>query len=122
MSFKNGLLPFVSILLPQRLGRLSFYIVNEAQTKPSNLLQLLQAAFKNSFSEKVEYVIKGFEHPTNLVKVLDGTGQQRGDELEGGRGKAVGSARVGVDVVPGEVAHVLQVLEEEWNAEIPDVV
>jgi hypothetical protein len=42
-----------------------------------------------------------------LIKVLNRSGQERSDELEGGSGEAVGSARVGVDVVAGKVTHVL---------------
>jgi hypothetical protein len=42
-----------------------------------------------------------------LIKVLNRSGQERSDELEGGSGEAVGSARVGVDIVAGEVTHVL---------------
>ena len=51
-----------------------------------------------------------------LVKVLDGSWQEGSDELEGSRGKTVGCARIGIDVITRKVSHVLQKLknEQDW--------
>ena len=52
-----------------------------------------------------------YECSLYLVKVLDGSWQEGSDELECSSGKTVGCAWIGVDVIPREVAHVLQQLK-----------
>jgi len=43
-----------------------------------------------------------------LIKIFNRSWKQGSDKLEGGSREAVGSAGISVDVVAGEVSHVLQ--------------